>query len=251
VTARLRHIVLATDDLAADVARARDGLGLAPGIRDAEAMRAFDLEHEVLVLGSAYLEILAPLGNRPELPGARFLARGGPGGYMLDLQVPDLDAVLDRAARLGLAPVMRDVYRGNPICQLHPRDFGTLLEVDQIVGPKDWHWDAEFPASLRAVERARPVAAAIAVPEPVAVARRWAEVFGADLGSADLGSADLGSAELGGSSVMLSGVTVSFTKSGDKRGGLWSVDVAVPPDGQAGELEVAGVLFRRHPGMAR
>jgi len=35
VTARLRHIVLATDDLAGDVARARAGLGLAAGIRDA------------------------------------------------------------------------------------------------------------------------------------------------------------------------------------------------------------------------
>lgn len=64
-------------------------------------------------------------------------------------------------------------------------------------------------------------------------ARRWAEVFGGDLA---------------GASVALSGVTVSFTSSGDKRAGLWTVNVAVPPDGEAGELEVAGVLFRRHPG---
>ncbi len=99
MTARLRHLVLATDDLAGAVARARAGFGLAPGIRDAEAMRAFDAEHEVLVLGSAYLEILAPLGNWPELAASRFLARGGPGGYMLDLQVPDLDVVLGRVGR--------------------------------------------------------------------------------------------------------------------------------------------------------
>ena len=41
MTARLRHIVLATDDLAADVARAREGFGLAAGIADAAAMREF------------------------------------------------------------------------------------------------------------------------------------------------------------------------------------------------------------------
>lgn len=231
MTARLRHIVLATGDLAGDVARARAGLGLAAAIRDAEAMLAFDAEHEVLLLGSCYLEILAPLGNRPELPAAKFLARGGPGGYMLDLQVPDLEEVLARAARLGLAPVLREEYRGNQICQLHPRDFGTLLEVDQIVGPKDWHWDEEFPASARGRERARPTAAVIAVPDPAAMAARWAEVFGADLD---------------GASVRLAGVTISFAPSGDKRPGLVSVDVAVPPDGESGELELAGVSFRRH-----
>ncbi len=232
MTARLRHIVLATDDLAADVTRAREGFGLAAGIADAGAMREFDLEHEVLVLGSTYLEILAPLGNRPELPGAKFLARGGPGGYMLDLQVNDLDLVLGRAVRLGLTPVMRDVYRGNHICQLHPRDFGTLLEVDQIVGAKDWHWDAEFPAGLRAAERARPTAAAIAVPDPVGMAARWAEVFGG---------------ELAVDRVELDGVAVSFVPVAGARPGLRSVDVAVPPDGEPGALEVAGVVFRRYP----
>lgn len=174
MTARLRHIVLVTGDLAGAVARARDGFGLAPGIRDAEAMRAFDLEHEVLVLGSAYLEI----------------------------------------------------------CQLHPRDFGTLLELDRIVGPGDWHWDEEFPAAARAAERALPTAAVIAVPEPVPMARRWAEVFGG---------------ELAGTSVGLRGITVSFADAGDKRPGLLSVDMTVPPDGEAGALEVAGVVFVRSP----
>jgi hypothetical protein len=145
--------------------------------------------------------------------------------------VPDLEEVLARAARLGLAPVLREEYRGNQICQLHPRDFGTLLEVDQIVGPKDWHWDEEFPASARGRERARPTAAVIAVPDPAAMAARWAEVFGADLD---------------GASVRLAGVTISFAPSGDKRPGLVSVDVAVPPDGESGELELAGVSFRRH-----
>jgi len=230
VSARLRHIVLATDDLAADLALARSGLGLAAGIRDAEPMRAFDLEHEVVLLGSAYLEILAPLGNRPELPGAKFIARNGPGGYMLDLQVPDLEAVLRRVAGLGLAPVMRDVYRGNHICQLHPRDFGTLLEVDQIVGPKDWHWDEEFPAEQRAAERALPTGAVIAVPDPALMAARWAGVFGG---------------ELAGPVVSLDGVQVTFTTAQDGRTGLRSLDVTLPAGSAGGDLEIAGVLFRR------
>jgi hypothetical protein len=230
VSARLRHIVLAASVLAPAVAAARTGLGLPAGICDSAGMLPFDLSHEVLLLGSAYLEIVAPLGARTDTPAARFLARGGPGGYMLDLQVPDLDEALERAAWLGLSPVMRDVYRGNQICQLHPRDFGTLLEVDQIVGPGDWHWDAEFPAAERAVERARPVAASLAVADPEAMAERWASVFGGSLS---------------GCSVGLSGVVVSFAAAGDSRPGLRSVDVVVPAGVPLGEAEIAGVMFRR------
>jgi hypothetical protein len=130
MSARLRHIVLAGSSLAAEVAAARDGLGLGAGITDEAGMAGFSLSHEVLCLGSAYLEIVAPVDVTGDSPAARFLARGGPGGYMLDLQVPDLDEVLGRVAGLGLAPVLVDEYRGNRICQLHPRDFGTLLEVE-------------------------------------------------------------------------------------------------------------------------
>jgi hypothetical protein len=226
--ARLRHIVLAADSLAPAVALARAGLGLEPGISDPAGMSGFDLEHEVLLLGSTYLEIVAPLGGGASSAAARFLARGGPGGYMLDLQVPDLDLVLERVAQLGLTPVLRDEYRGNQICQLHPRDFGTLLEVDQIAGSRDWHWDAEFPSSSRAVERALPVGAVLAVPSsPLAMAERWAFVFGGTLGP---------------DSVRLSGCSVSFVPAGDGRPGLRSVDVVVP--GSRGEVEIAGVAFR-------
>ena len=237
VSTRLRHIVLACGALAPAVARARAGLGLGPGISDPAGMAAFDLEHEVLLLGSAYLEIVAPAGGGAEMPAARFLARGGPGGYMLDLQVPDLDAVLERAGRLGLAPVLRDEYRGNQICQLHPRDFGTLLEVDQIAGSRDWHWDAEFPAASRAVAHVRPVGVVLAVPDPVPMAERWASVFG-------------GSRERGDSVVQLEGCSVSFVASGGGRPGLRSVDVVVPGDHPLSEVEIAGVMFRRAAGPA-
>jgi hypothetical protein len=236
MTARLRHLVLATDNLAAAAAAAQSWLGVAPGIADAEAMLDFDLEHEILVLGSAYLEIVAPLGNRPELPGAKFLARHGPGGYMLDLQVPDLEEILTEAAKLGIEPVLRDVYRENYICQLHPRDFGTLLEVDQNTGGRDWHWDAEFSPAQRSAERALPVAAQLAVPDPAQMAHRWARVFGGDLA-------------VDTNSVLLNGVTISFVAAAGSPTGLASVDVQVPADVEPGEQEIAGVIFRRRRGV--
>ena len=62
-------------------------------------------------------------------------------------------------------------------------------------------------------------------------ARRWAEVFGA---------------ELAGMAVGLNDVTVTFTDVRDRRPGLVSVEMSVPPDGEPGDLAVAGVLFRRH-----
>jgi hypothetical protein len=87
VTARLRHIVLATDDLAADVTRAREGFGLATGIADAGAMREFDLEHAVLVLGSTYLEILARSGTGSSCPGRN------PSGKILKRELRTLEEI--------------------------------------------------------------------------------------------------------------------------------------------------------------
>jgi hypothetical protein len=230
MTGRLRQLVLATDDLATAVTTARAGFGVPPGLVDADGMRAFDLEHEVLVLGSTYLEILAPLGNRPELPAARFLARGGAGGYMLDIQVADLAATIDTAAGLGLRPVLHDSYRGNGISQWHPRDFGTLLEIDQISGDRDWHWDDEIPTAQRRAERAVPVGAEIVVPDPLETARRWATVFSCELA--------------GESGINLGDAIISF-QPGTGRPGLVSVTMRVPADASEGDLEIAGVVFRR------
>ncbi len=61
MTARLRHIVLATDDLAADVARAREGFGLAAGIADAAAMREF------VELDGVAVSFVPVAGGRPGL----------------------------------------------------------------------------------------------------------------------------------------------------------------------------------------
>jgi len=46
--------------------------------------------------------------------------------------------------------------------------------------------------------------------------------------------------------VGLNDVTVTFTDVRDRRPGLVSVEMSVPPDGEPGDLAVAGVLFRRH-----
>ncbi len=122
------------------------------------------------------------------------------------------------------------------ICQLHPRDFGTLLEADQIAddpvtGPRDWHWDEQFPAGERAAQRAQPTGAVIAVADPAATAARWAAVFGGALEA--------------GERVVLDGVTVSFAGAPGGRTGLQSVDVEVPAGSAAGDLMIAGVRFCR------
>ena len=70
MSARLRHIVLATSSLAAAVA-AQAGLELGPGSSDAAGMLAFDAEHEVLrawlsAEGRAWLSAERPSGKREE-----------------------------------------------------------------------------------------------------------------------------------------------------------------------------------------
>ena len=81
MSARLRHVVLATGDLHDTLSRLRDEFDVAPGIADKEAMAEFGLAHEVLRLGETYLEVLSPLQGEAESTAARFLRRnGGDGG---------------------------------------------------------------------------------------------------------------------------------------------------------------------------
>jgi hypothetical protein len=229
MSARLRHVVLATGDLHDTLSRLRDEFDVAPGIADKEAMAEFGLAHEVLRLGETYLEVLSPLQGEAESTAARFLRRnGGDGGYMVDLQVPELDSTLGRMAAFGISPVLRDTYEGSAISQYHPRDFSTLLEVDQVDAPKDWHWDGHFADSISDGEVLGVVAVEIVTTDAEAMARRWSEVF---------------ELELDGTVVTTDNALVRFVAGASV--GLASIDVAVRSPANVGkEVSVAGVRMR-------
>jgi hypothetical protein len=177
MTARLRQVVLLAEMLDGALADARAFLGLKPGVRDVEGMAQLGFEHEVLAIDQTFVEIVSPLSA--DSSSGRLLARNGECGYMVVLQVPSLDGVVQRAAGLGLSPVMHTAFEGNPISQWHPRDLGTLAEIDEM-RTAEWHFFPELAATGSTAVVNDVVAVEIAVAHPAACAARWAAVLGLD-----------------------------------------------------------------------
>lgn len=225
----LRQLVFLSGDLESTVAIARRDLGLRPGVSDAAGMAALGFVHEVLAIDQTFLEFTAPL--TPEAMPARLVARRGDLGYMVVVQVPDIAAVRERAARLGVTPVHDVDYEGNRVTQWHPRDFGTLLEVDQVDPPTSWHM-APAVFEIGCTDAVQDVAAIdVAVREPAQVAAAWAQLIGVPL-------------EPGATVLELGGRLVRFVAAEDGEG-LVAVELPATDRATAGrELVLSGVLFR-------
>jgi glyoxalase-like protein len=174
----LRQVVLLARDLGGALTQAQDFLGLNPGIRDAESMAALGFEHEVLAIDETFLEIVSPLAA--DSSSGRLLERKGESGYMVVVQVADSDAMVAQAEGLGLKPVMRELFEGNPLTQWHPRDLGTLAEIDEM-RTAEWHFCPELAATGSTAVAADIVAVEIGVSDPAGYAHRWATVLGLDI----------------------------------------------------------------------
>ena len=100
---------------------------------------------------------------------------------MVVVQVADEGAMIERAVALGLRPLMTGDFHGSPISQWHPRDFGTIAEFDQMNPADSWHLaPAVYSSRSTAVVRDI-VGVRLAVPDPAAMAARWATVSGGAL----------------------------------------------------------------------
>jgi hypothetical protein len=226
---RLRQIVLLSGDLPAALHRAKSMLGLRDGVRDAVGMAALGFEHEVLAIDETFVEIVAPLAT--ESSSGRLLKRTGECGYMVALQVPDVAAVISRASTIGLKPIVDSVYEGNPMTQWHPRDLGTLAEIDEMRGGAEWHFCPELSDTGSTGVVADIVAAEIAVRDPVGYARRWATLLGLDV-APNTASLDLDGREL------------RFAPSTSGRVGLVAVELQAAPGGSARpDHTLCGVRF--------
>ena len=221
----LRQIVLLAADLEATLTDVRSTLGLRPGVREVEAMAALGFEHEVLAIDETFVEIVSPLAAESS-PG-RLLARQGESGYMVVLQVSDLDEVVRRGQQIGLTPIMRERLDGNPISQWHPRDLGTLAEIDEIADERGWHFCPELSDTGSTEVVADLVAVRIAVADPAGCARIWATLLDIDL--------DDGSARL-----ELANGVLEFVESADGARGLTSAEFASARSDTA-ERTVCGV----------
>jgi Glyoxalase-like domain len=225
----LRQVVLLTGDLTRTLAQTKSALGLNDGVRDESGMAGLGFEHEVLAIDQTFVEIVSPLSE--DSSSGRLLRRSGECGYMVAIQVEDADAVVARAAEIGLKPVMQTVYEGNPLTQWHPRDLGTLAEIDEMRSGADWHFCPELSdtGSTSVVEDI--VAVELAVPDPAAYAQRWATLLGLDVPP-------------GGTSLGLDGRELRFVPSAAGREGLVTVELAATPGGAVPtQRTLCGVRF--------
>jgi catechol 2,3-dioxygenase-like lactoylglutathione lyase family enzyme len=230
---RLRQVALLVPDLEAALAEVRAAFGATEGTRDPEEMAALGFEHEIVSFTDTFLELCSPLPSETTTPAQRLLERRGACGYLLDVQVPDLDAVVARAAEAGIAPLFNEPFGAGRISQWHPRAMGTLVELDEVAPPESWHYAPEIFERAATDVATDVVGAEVAVADPASVAATWGRLL---------------DVRPDGETLRLGPSTVRFIE-GDE--GLRAVDVAATDPARVGDVvRLSGVEFRFVEGEA-
>jgi hypothetical protein len=229
--ADLRQVVLASTEPEVVTGELRSRLGLGRGFGDPE-LAAFGLADDTMAIGAdTFLEVVSP--TSPDHPMATLLARrGGSMGYLLSVQVSDLDACLVRVEQAGVRVTANHELQGWSIVQLHPADMGgSSVELDGVHERGRWFWDildVDRPATsgvddIRAVD--------VAADDPAALLARWSLVFGLD-------------ADAAAKTLALGDRIVRFVPKVD-RAGIVAVDLHAVDRAATGASFTAGnVLFR-------
>ena len=230
----LRQAVIAATDHDATSRGLRGSLALAPGFQD-PLLEEMGLRDETFRIGKvAHIELVSPLNAESAIN--RWLGKvGGEAGYCLSIQVPDVQRLVDNATAAGVR-VLADVnHFGRRIVQLHPKDMGLLVELDEIPESDQWFWDdieAEVPAAPYVDDV---LGVEVSSPDPLAQARRWAQVFQGDRAEAEPTEVHLGSR------------VVRFVEGAVSA--MTAIDLAATSDlpaDAAGSTQVGGVTLRLH-----
>lgn len=177
---RLRQGVLVAPTVDPLASLLRRELGLGEPFED-DGVGEFGLRNAVMALGDTFIEVIAPVDAGA--PAQRWLGRRGPGGYMLIVQVDDVEAARRRARDLGLRIAWSVDLPDISATHLHPRDIGgTLLSVDEARPSQTWHWGGPEWTGRKpdSAGPGRLVGVTVAAQQPAGVARRWAHVLGMD-----------------------------------------------------------------------
>ncbi|MEV4319125.1 hypothetical protein [Actinocrispum sp. NPDC049592] len=194
--ARLRQVIVATNEIDADTKALRSAFRLGEGFHDPELAEVAMADHTFTLPDLSYLQLVTSLDPTDAL--GRWTARiGGRGGYALSIQHPDPAGVKARAQELGVRVIFDREVLGHPIVQLHPKDTVILLEADGIADPDVWFWDGMGEQSQPSPDAS--VDAVVAVQVPVADPRRMGELWHTLLGltpGADPAVVDMGGPRL-------------------------------------------------------
>lgn len=218
---RLRQLCLVAEQLDPVVADLQAAFDLEVCHRD-PGVEAFGLCNALLVAGTSFIEVVAPLVDGTAA-GRYLQRRGGNGGYMVINDTDDLDFWQSRMQQLGVriaAHLEVDEYRG---LQLHPRDTGgALLEINQTGAggtlegdyhPAGPHWQScrrvGLVSGIQGVE--------LQSADPLALAGHWAKILDRSVVAVP-----------GGTGIELDNAYIRFVVTEDGRGeGLGGIDLSV------------------------
>jgi catechol 2,3-dioxygenase-like lactoylglutathione lyase family enzyme len=214
---RLRQIAL----VARDLAKARTDIAAVLGIDYAyvdPAVGKYGLTNVVFPVGDTFLEVVSPIAAGTTA-GRLLDKRGGDGGYMVILQVPDVGAARDRVRACGVRIVDQLDRDGVAMTHLHPKDTGgAILSLDYMHPEEHWEWGGpNWQDHVNTEISLRITAAEMKASDPVAMATRWASVLGL-----------VTTKECGVDRIALQGGEIRFVAVEDgRKEGLFAIDVVV------------------------
>ena len=226
---RLRQLVLVAHDLRPVEQQLVDDFGLEVCYRD-PGVGNFGLRHGLYTIGDQLLEVVSP--KQDGTTAARYLdRRGGDGGYMVIVQLDDLDARRERMADLDVRIAFEASTTGLKGLHLHPADVGgAILSLDEPDPPESWAWAGPDWAYHSSDAVSAMTAVEIQADDPGALAGRWAAIL-------DRPAIDC--------TIECDDAAIRFVEATDGRGdGLAAIDLAVTDRVRVGETRaIGGVRF--------
>ena len=226
---RLRQIALVAADLAAAEARIERELGLERCHRD-PGVATFGLRNALYAIGDQFLEVVSP--TQPGTTAGRHIdKRGGDSGYMVILEVDDLEPFRRRFDEHGVRVVFEAVDDGITGLHLHPADVGgAILSVDRADTWGEWPWAGPVWRDHVRTDTVNEVAAVeIEADDPSAMSARWAQVLGCDAVDDTVALPD--------------GGEIRFVASGDRGEGVSGVVLRTDRADQVGSTTICNCRF--------
>lgn len=228
---RLRQIALVAAELRPVEQALIEAFDLEVCFRD-PGIASFGLRHGLYAIGDRILEVVVP--KEEGTTAGRYLERrGGDGGYMVLVQVDDVEAHRTRLAGTDIRIVYEARGAGITGLHLHPGDVGgAIVSIDQADPPESWGWagqDWAYHSASSVVSDL--VAVEIQADDPAAMAARWSTALDRPVG--DEGA------------IALDDAVIRFAPATDGRGdGLAAADLVAVDRARAGQtVEVCGVRF--------
>jgi hypothetical protein len=229
---RIRQIALVAHDLAAAEAEITSALDLEVCFRD-PGVAAFGLHNALFPIGDTLLEVVSPI-EEGTTAGRLLERRGGNGGYMVILQVPDVEACRERLGEVGARIVYEAKGEGILGLHVHPRDVGgAILSLDQSDPAESWAWAGnDWRRHIRTSVVTTIAGVELQAVDPAARAHRWAEVIGRRVDEPAAGDR--------GATITLDEGRLRFVADRDGRGeGVAGLELAAADRSRVGEQLVA------------